>query len=898
MATVKQNSLISVPGAAEMSGVPFLRKARALIGAAVHFPISHNILPFLSRTVMGDLLTGNERSLKSGQLQPELAWHFIVKQITHGKHGGGKDAPTTDQIQDFYDTMVNSLDEHHWNEYAARFIEVGREYLLDGFSQGFLNEAQRTQLKDYYTDLTLGDRLGEGRKQYWHNIATSITEADNTDKDNVRLKLNKPSIMDGMFTNTKKAIESPTYGSGATHPLVVNVKNEVRSVFEVELQAFLGSDAYQELPPDVRHSIIRAANIQILPGIRDNHDVRNVSSLGRIYANISAATANPSYFETRAQALIADFDKIAEALPTDETLYQKRKRLARSEKMQSEVKSLIGLLSDTSHGIGGKSPEAAKAIIKQIEGLVKGYALRKNPILQASIFETLQDEVLKVYQQTKTVEIRDLYKRIVATQFISLSEVDKTITGQNEFYDQQIETPEKARAYFHKIITHLQDPQYGAAAGEYSLADEFVQQAKEAINRAKKQGSDVQATIYKIAADAVKTTARESKDPDPSVIAKLADIHHSATEELEASFSAEEPSQLFVSVTETQLSLALFGNTDQKVQLQAILEENKELTLEDYVRITYTTLSETGGRIETYLREHGKITLAELDTLRQQTNDQLTEQPLLDFWNTYITDLIDTKIGVGGIYAGSASTFATDVKKHFTAVKEAIKKLDPERQQKFLETGFKQLLLWLDTKDESGGAAMPFEVFHLEPAQKKVIAQSFKDLVADSMATGTTSFTDGVHKLYFEQIQNTDFTSQLITHLQNPTYGVEGEYSVVDALLSQVKGMTDLLIKPPKDRTSPENIQSEYPQLCYEFLTRVQNAVKTAIDEPKNIKIYEVLKTVFTDISKVIAVDYARYGAEKMSLTAVAEGEEARKSKESSTEVEKIKGALGLLGSA
>lgn len=876
-------------GSRELSQTPYLAREGAVAGTT-YFHAARELLPFFSRRLSGMGLILNERVTKAGQLEPEEFWSFMVSQLTHGKYGEGKHKPTTKQMKDFYNEVVGSLHDRGWSDYASRFIEVGREMLLSGFDRDGVNEKEREELREYYTDLVLdNENLADGRKQYWHNITANI--ADEAAKES-------GSQIPNMFIGTRTGIEHKTYGIGGTHPFTIEDGNETKSIVEIELKAFLESDAYQELPSTTRYQIMNAAKRQLLEGLRTQVDGRAALSLGRVFADVAEHTTDVAYFDTQVNNLTERFDQASRYRIGQSEV--ERRRFAKSDQLHSELNMWVNMISNPAYGLGGKSEAATKTIAKQIGGLFDAYERRANVSLQAGMFELAQDKLLDAYKKTKSPAIRDLYKNTAEAVFVSIN--PDTITGQTDFYDQQIESPEATKAFLDKLVARIQDTDYGADAGQFSLADIFVKQAKDLIARAKRQGNDKQAEVYEVTVNKIKTTIREARSLDTTAVRKLSDIHHEVTEELKEAFTTSESQALFTSVTETGLTEEIFGKGKLYHKIAAKIEETGELSVEDFNALVKMlsvaeynewTQNETlpiGGRLGVFVKEHGKITRDQLNVLRIETNNQLVEQPLVEFWNTYIADIVDRKIGEGGLHTSSVRQILEDTKAHFTAVKNTVKLLAPEMQQKFIEVGFKQLMLWLDSTDVNNGGILPLSVTNLDTKQKKVVAHEFNSFVKETLKKedeGKPTFSEGMEKFYFDQANDPEYGKRLVSQIQNIHYGVGGEFSIVDSLMLQVDGMIRFL-KPMKNGEKPEEVESAFPEVCYTLLTNVQDAVKAAIDgasaNQKTIKSLGALKAVFGRISEMLGKDAAEFAAEKLSLNAVMKGEEAQKAKEKSAD--------------
>lgn len=872
-------------GSRELSRVPYIPSEGASIGTT-YLHAARELLPFFSRRLTGMGLILNEKVTKAGQLEPEEFWSFMVSQITHGKYGEGKHKPTTKEIKNFYNEVVGSLHDRGWSDYASRFIEVGREMLLSGFDRPHVNEREREELRDYYKDLVLdNENLADGRKQYWHNITANI--ADEAAKET-------GSMIPNMFTGTRTGIEHKTYGVGGTHPFTVEDGNETKSIIEVELKAFLESDAYQELPSKTRYQIMGAAKKQLLAGLQTQVDGRSALALGRTFADVAKHTADIAYFDTQVNSLTERFDLVARhRLKDDEG---ERRKLAKSDQLHSELTLWVDMISNPAYGLGGKSEEATLAIAQQIGGLIEAYERRANVSLQAGMFEVVQEKLLDAYKKTKSPAIRDLYKNTTEAVFTSVN--PSTITGQTDFYDQQIESHDSTKAFLDTLVTRIQDPDYGADAGQFSLADVFVKQAKDLIDRAKKQGNDKQALVHEIVVDKIKATIREAHTLDTTAVKKLSEIHHVATDELKSSFSTSESQALFTSVTETDLTEEIFGKGKLYVEIARKIEEAGEISKAEYDAMTQNGTLQIGGRLAVFIQEHGKITKDELSTLRVETNNQLVEQPLIEFWNTYISDIVDKKFGHGGLHTASVKQILEDTKEHFASVKDTVKLFAPEMQQKFVEVGFKQLLLWLDSTNVSGGI-LPLTVSNLDTKQKHVVVDEFNSFVRETLKSDgdKPTFVEGMVKFYFDQASDPEFGKRLVSHIQNPHYGVGSEFNVVQSLMLQVDGMINLL-KPMKKEQKPEEVKSAFPEICYKLLTNVQDAIKTAIDSAstneQTIKSLSTLKTLFGRISEVLGADAAEYAAEKVSLNAVLKGDVAQKAKEKTAD--KLRQQLKALG--
>ncbi|MFZ2025669.1 MAG: hypothetical protein WAV30_00045 [Microgenomates group bacterium] len=873
-------------GSRELSRVPYIPSEGASIGTA-YLHAARELLPFFSRRLTGMGLILNEKVTKAGQLEPEEFWSFMVSQITHGKYGEGKHKPTTKEIKNFYNEVVGSLHDRGWSDYASRFIEVGREMLLSGFDREHVNEREREELRDYYKDLILdNENLADGRKQYWHNITANI--ADEAAKET-------GSMIPNMFIGTRTGIENATYGIGGTHPFTVEDGRETKSIIEVELKAFLESDAYQELPSKTRYQIMNAAKRQLLEGLRTQVDGRAALSLGRVFADVAKHTIDTAYFDTQVNSLTERFDLVAKHRLGDDEI--ERRKLAKSDQLHAELTMWVDMISNPGYGLGGKSEEATSAIAGVIGGLFSAYERRANVSLQAGMFEVVQEKLLDAYKKTKNPAIRDLYKNTAEAVFTSVN--PEVVTGQTDFYDQQIETPESTKAFLDKLVARIQDADYGADAGQFSLADTFVKQAKDLISRAKRQGNDKQAQVYEVTVDKIKATIREARTLDTTVVKKLGEIHHAATDELKGAFSTSESQSLFTSVTETGLTEEIFGKGKLYAEIAKKIEETGEISSAEYNVLTQNGTLQIGGRLAVFIQEHGKITKDELNTLRVETNNQLVEQPLIEFWNTYISDIVDKKFGHGGLHTASVKQILEDTKAHFTSVKDTVKLLAPEMQQKFIEVGFKQLLLWLDSTDITGGI-LPLSVANLDTKQKHVVADEFNSFVQETLkreSDGKPTFVEGMVKFYFDQASDPEFGKRLVSHIQNPHYGIGSEFNVVQSLMLQVDGMINLL-KPMKKEQKPEEVKSAFPEICYKLLTNVQDAIKTAIDSAstneQTIKSLSTLKTLFGRISEVLGADAAEYAAEKLSLSAVLKGDVAQKAKEKSADTlrEQLK-ALG-----
>lgn len=758
----------SIPEGARIAG--YLNGAAGLLNDEViaRIPLIGKPLKAagLATGMIGEIVTN------TSVFNPDMFWATVDRNLQDITWGKGQTNDISNGLDAWFGYVVDVLQDKKLDTYSAGFIYAGMQTLSARMSAPGttrLSEQMKEAYGKMYQKLVTADQLKGGWKQIHADYTTQL-RSSGINVNVVNPVIDSTHKSSGMVDFFSASVTDSVIGISGKNGKYFKDENG-KHIFEKEWSNFVTSNEFLEEPVETKTKLLVEARNTLPQAFVTEKNPEQAAALQNAYIETSSVIVNPEYatYRVRVIATAAGAAEKGDPGRKDEVFK------VCMDGIREELEPLLSLLADTNSGVDGLLTNAttadsvegtiAQAVQAQYQELLTAIEGSKGSLeLRGMFIEIAKEKVLEALKRSRYEELKDLYRELV---------VDVDPAGVAKMYARkfdkkgQVEIDAAAQALVDDLSKKFLDPIYGVSEDStLSLADVFLEEAKDMIAQVSKLNPQLGAAIATAAEGILETIAKKETTEQK---AKGLKILYTTIQEG------------FRESTSINIAQALCHETDSS-EIAAELKKIEEAgDLPEHVDEEYTL----------------------------QLRETLENRAANTFWNEVVGKVTNQDYGANG----TKIDISLEEMALITKVEEHLATKSPEYQRRYMREGLVVMLnSFTDLRDKGNHAAI-----------------AALQTMVHSLVEDKKTMIGGKAALLISWMEKPEELEEMFAKMSHDVYGFGSMYSVYGDIRALVVDFVELFEQASVETTATSSGQMQYTAFKL-LEDNIVIAIRTATD--------------------------------------------------------------------